>query len=48
MGISLFLGLLAFVLSLLKEGRAAAIAGAIGALLFYTAYYYVYFVGMMR
>jgi hypothetical protein len=48
MGISLFLGLLAFVLSLLREGRASAIAGATGALLFYSAYYYVYFSGMMR
>jgi hypothetical protein len=42
MGISLFLGLLALVLSLLKEVRTSAIAGATGALLFYASYVYLF------
>jgi D-alanyl-lipoteichoic acid acyltransferase DltB (MBOAT superfamily) len=42
MGMSLFLGLVALVLSLLKEVRTSAIAGATGALLFYISYLYIF------
>jgi hypothetical protein len=49
MGLSIFLGLLALVLSLLKEVRTSAIAGATGALLFYASYFYLFLMeGMQR
>jgi hypothetical protein len=49
MGLSIFLGLLALVLSLLKEVRTSAIAGATGALLFYASYFYLFLIeGMQR